>query len=354
MSVPKDQYKLRGLLKDLKDKDNKELRPKFKYKSKKKQKRDWFAYNEAQINEMNDFLILVRNIVNDARKILDYIDDRSRIAGQQPKSPFDLAKALLIQQYFQVSNRVVAGLARMFKEKLDMEHDLTYKDIERAYSNMDVQDIIEEIIKMSNEPIKDKETEFTIDGTGMETSRKQNYADDKEDDDKKAGYNMFIGMVGYQFKMFSAGCINGPGSESPFLVPLLEQTAEQFDRIDLVSADAMYYSHKNCNKIAKYGAKPRIFPRIDAVINAQGSFAKKKMLLELVNKPQKWLRDYHKRSISENVNSVFKCRFPRPFLKRREDRLFNECYDKMCTYNLRMLIYNHYTKNIDVKWLSTN
>lgn len=351
MPSHKVQYQLRQLLEDLKDEDTKDLRTnKFKYNPKKPKKRDWFAYNEAQINEMNDFLVLVRNMVDDARRELDYIGNRT-ISGQQPKSPFDLAKAVLIQQFYQVSNRVSAGLARMFKEKLGIEQDLTYKDIERAYSNQDVQDIIQEVLKLSNEPIKNKETRFSIDGTGMETSIKQNYANEKSDDKKKAAYRMLIGMVGVEYKMFSASAMNGPGSESPFLIPLLEETAELFERIDVVLADAMYFSHNNCTKIAGYGAVPRIYPRVDAVINAKGSRAKKKMLLGLVNDAQKWLEEYHNRSISETVNSVLKCRFPRPLLKKRIDRLDNEGIDKTCAYNLRMLVYNHYTKDIEVKWL---
>jgi transposase len=355
MLSSKKQQQLTRLLHDLKGKDLNDLRPKkFKYKSKQTKERDWFAYNEAQLNEMSDFITLVRNIVDDARREFDYIDDRPSLPGQQPKSPFDLAKAVLIQQFYQVSNRVAAGLARLFKEKLGLEEDLTYKDIERAYSNPDVQDILREVLRMSNEPIKGKEARFSIDGTGMETSIKQNYADDKGDEKKKAVYRMLISMVGVEYKMFSASAVNGPGDESPFLIPLLEETAGIFDRIDFVLADAMFYTLANCTRIAEIGAKPRIYPRIDAVINAKGSQAKRRMLLDLVENAQQWLEEYHDRSVSENVYSVLKCRFSRPFLKRRIDRLDNEGIDKVCTYNLRMLIYNHYTKGIEVKWLNTN
>jgi transposase len=350
MTSRKAQYSLAKLLHDLKDEPT-GLGKKFKYKPKNPKKRDWFAYNEAQVNEMNEFLVLVKNMVDDARRRLDYIDDRDSISGQQPKCPFDLAKAVLVQQFYQASNRVAAGLARMFKEKLNMKEDITYKDLERAYSNRDVQDILDEVLKMSNEPISGKETKFSIDGTGMPTSIKQNYESDKGEDKKRSAYRMLIGMVGIEHKMFSAVVVNGPGSESPFLVPLLGETAAQFERIDLVVGDAAFYSHENCNKIAECRAKPRIYPRIDAVINSDGSSAKKQMLLDLVNDAQSWLEEYHQRSISEDVHSVLKCRFPRPFMKRRMDRLDNEGMDKICAYNLRMLIYNHYIRDVKVKWL---
>jgi len=354
MASRKAQYRLTNLLHELRG-DSNTIGPKFKYKPKEQKQRDWFSYNEAQINETGDFLLLVRNMADDARKRLDYIDDRNPISGQQPKCPFDLAKAVLVQQYFQVSNRVAAGLVtKIFKEKLGIKDDIGYKDIERAYSNADVQDILNEVLRMSNEPIKDRETKFSIDGTGMPTTIKKNYANDRSDDAKKSAYRMLICMVGVEYKMFSAARVNGPGSESPFLIPLLEDTAQHFSRIDLVTGDAAYYTLNNCNAIAACGASPRIYPRIDALINADGSFAKKKMLLDLTRETQLWLEDYHNRSISEDANSILKCRFPRPFLKRREDRLDNEGFDKACTYNLRMLVYNHYTRDVEVSWLMSS
>jgi len=354
MTSRKAQYKLTNLLHELKG-DSDAIGPKFKYKPKQEKQRDWFSYTEAQVNEMGDFLLLVRNMVDDARRRLDYIDNRNRISGQQPKSPFDLTKAVLVQQYFQASNRVAAGLVtNVFKEKLGIEDDIGYKDVERAYSNADVQDILDEVLRMSNEPIKDKETMFSIDGTGMPTTIKKNYANDRGDDEKKKAYRMLIGMVGVEYKMFSAACVNGPGSESPFLIPLLRETAGMFSRIDLVTGDAAYYTLDNCDAIAACGAKPRIYPRIDASINADGSWDKKRMLMDMVTDAQLWLEEFHNRSISESVNSVLKCRFPRPFLKRREDRLDNEGLDKACTYNLRMLVYNHYTREIPVSWLMSS
>lgn len=351
MASRKVQHRLTSLLHELKG-DSKSLKPKFKYKPREQKQRDWFSYNEAQVNEMGDFLLLVRNMVDDARKRLDYIDNRNPISGQQPKCPFDLAKAVLVQQYFQASNRVAAGLVtNVFREKLSLEGSIGYKDIERAYSNADVQDILNEVLRMSNEPIKDKETKFSIDGTGMPTTIKENYANDRGDSGKKAAYRMLICMIGTEYKMFSAACVNGPGSESPFLIPLLRETADMFSRIDLVTADAAYYARDNCDEIAACGAKPRIYPRIDASIKAGGSLAKKQMLMDLVADLQAWLEDYHNRSTSEEGNSVLKCRFPRPFLKRRKDRLDSEGLDKVCTYNLRMLIYNHYTRDVQVSWL---
>lgn len=324
---------------------------KFKYKPKEPKDRDWFHYTEAQVNELNDFLNLVKNMVEASMKKLDYITDRNRISGQQPKSPFNLAKALLLQQYFGVSNRVAAGLVKVFKEKLDITEDLTYKDIERAYSNRDVEDILDQIVLMTNEPIRDKETKFSVDGTGMPTSIKQNYESDNAAK-KAAGYDMLIGMIGVEHKMFSAFGISGHGGECPWLVPLLEQTNQMFDRIDLVVGDSAYLSRDNCTFIESIGAKPRIFPKRNTVINASGSPAWKRMLFDFINDAQSWLTDYHNRSNSECSNSSLKFRSSRPLLKRRRDRRYGEIGARITAYNIRLLGYAYHIDDISVPWLT--
>lgn len=352
MSAYTPQYRLSKLVSDIRDKDAPTdlSGKKFKYKPKEPKPRDWFRYTEAQVNEMNDFLVLVKNMVDVTMEKLDYITE-SKVSGRQHKSPFNLAKAVLLQQYFEASNRVAASLVQVFKEKVGITEDLTYKDIERAYSHRDVQDILDRIILMTNEPIKDKETKFSIDGTGMPTSIKQNYESDNAAK-KASGYDMLIGMIGVEHKMFSAFGIGEHGGESPWLMPLLDQTSQVFGSINLVVGDAAYLSRDNCTFIESVDAKPRIFPKSNTVINAGGSPAWKRMLVDFINDAQSWLSDYHNRSSSESTNYSLKCRSPRPLLKRRDDRRYGEIGAKITAHNIRQLGYIHYTHNISVPWLT--
>lgn len=352
MGIYTPQYRLIKLVKDIRDKSAPSdlSGKKFRYRPKEPKPRDWFRYTEAQVNEMNDFLILIRNMVDAAMEKLKYITERE-ISGRRHKSPFDLAKAVLLQQYFEVSNRVAASLVQVFKEKVGITDNLTYKDIERAYSHEDVQDVLDTILLMTNEPIKDKETEFSIDGTGMPASMKQNYETDKGAK-QAAGYDMLIGMIGLEHKMFSAYGIGGHGEESPWLVPLLDQTSNMFNRIGMVAADAAYLSRRNCDFIEAVGAEPRILPKSNTSIKADGSPAWQRMLFGFINNTQAWLADYHKRSCSESVNNSLKTSKPRPLLKRRDDRRFGEIGARVTVYNIRVLGYIHYTKDVSVPWLT--
>ena len=105
---------------------------------------------------------------------------------------------------------------------------------------------------------------------------------------------------------------------------------------------------KNCNFIEnEIGAKPRIFPKKGVTLKARGSQAWKEMLLEFVNDTQSWLREYHKRLIIETINSTMKRTLPYAIKKKLVERKTTEMPAKIIVYNIRQLIYLHYTKGID-------
>lgn len=125
----RSQQKLDQLMKQLKE-------DKFKYTPKKDEEIDWSKYDKAQINEINDMLLMIKEAVDTASQRLNVESKMSNGPGRPPPNhPADLAKALLMQQYFGVSNRVTEGLVLLFKEKVGITDTFSYKTIERAYEN---------------------------------------------------------------------------------------------------------------------------------------------------------------------------------------------------------------------------
>lgn len=170
--VPKAQDKLTALIKDVRGR-------KYKYIPREDKPIDWFSYDLSQINEMNDYITLTREIIDEIHQEIGDID-QGRV-GKPPTSCFDRAKAIMVQQYFECSNRVAAGLTKLFKEKLRLTKELSYKEIETAYENPYVILVLKFLFEKTNEPVRGKETDFTGDGTGSPTSIKQNYGNDKGD-----------------------------------------------------------------------------------------------------------------------------------------------------------------------------
>jgi transposase len=81
-------------------------------------------------------------------------------------------------QYFSLSNRVTQGYMLLFKEKLRLTSTFSYKTIERAYSDIEVRQILEEVFELTNEPVADLEYEFGSDGSGFAALGKRNYEND--------------------------------------------------------------------------------------------------------------------------------------------------------------------------------
>lgn len=356
MLLSKHQKKFNQLMKDLKldDNDPVELRNRFKYIPKEDKPIDWSTYNQAQIMEINNTLVMIRNMAEEAYQRVRHIAEPRNKVGAPFKKPMeDRAKAIMLQVFFGVSDKVAEGLIVLFREKLDITEYITAKDIERAYENKYVVAIIQEVFDMTNEPVGDKETEFSIDGTGDSTSIKRNWENDKGDNKKVKMFERVIGVVGVNTLMFSAVEIadEPQDNESPYLKDLVIETAGKYERIDYVYADAMFIARHNCDIIESIGAKPRIYPKENLTLKSDGSFAWARMLMEFVRNPQKWLREYHMRSNSESANSVWKRLFKKPLNRLKSYNRKFECFVRATVYNIRRLSYLYYLWGLSVPWL---
>ncbi len=150
----------------------------FKYERREKKRINWHLYDQAQISEINEMLIFFANIVDEAvgeLNIKERHEKELRKPGKPSIFPGDLAKSILIQQYFHTPNRVSIGLVELFKEKMRIISSFSYKSIERAYENDFVQEILSWIFIATQKPFVEKETRFSTDGTGIAISMKYNY-----------------------------------------------------------------------------------------------------------------------------------------------------------------------------------
>jgi hypothetical protein len=192
---------------------------KFKYKAKPKKRIDWSGYDRAQINELNDMLLIIRSSVEEVKRRIEIKVERTR--GKPSYSPFDLAKAVLLQQYFQCSNRVTEGLERLFKEKLWIEQSFSYKTLERAYEDPVVVLILKELFELSQEPTKERS--LSVDGSGLAQSIKQNWERDKKEGATK-NYLKLIASFSSDAKLIcSFALAEGSANESPYFRPLVQE-----------------------------------------------------------------------------------------------------------------------------------
>jgi transposase len=125
-------------------------------------------------------LLLIRDIIEQAAYNLDLPKTLEyREPGRPKHNTVDAAKVVLMAQYFGLSNRVAQGYMLLFKEKLRLTSLFSYKTIERAYGDVEVRQMLEEVFELTNMPVRDLEHDFGSDGSGLVTSCKQNYENDR-------------------------------------------------------------------------------------------------------------------------------------------------------------------------------
>ncbi len=127
---------------------------------------------------------MIRDVVNTASERLQKTIV-ARGPGQSPVPIDDVIKVLLMQSYFGVSNRIAEGFLRLFKEKLGITSDFSYKTIERGYDSERNKTLLDEVFKITNEVGNSYETKFGIDGTGDPTTMKVNYESKRAQQCKK-------------------------------------------------------------------------------------------------------------------------------------------------------------------------
>jgi len=332
----------------------------FEYEERPRKSLDWSSYDEAQAYELADMLYLIRKLVDEAAARLPAEEvEKKKGRGRPPVySPADVAKALLMQSYFGVSNRVAAGLALVFKEKLRLSDTFSYKTIERAYDPGPVTRILQEVFRLTNEYGNAKEETFSFDGTGEPTSTKVNYESvrsseqQRRKDDDSAGswpsskheFQYTESSVGVHTKIFGgSSSTEGYSVGELLMLPgVLSQTRINCPGMKAALGDALYSTRNACLMVAASGARPYFFPKVNSIFMSHGVPSWKEMMYEFVDDPQRWLSIYHMRSISETANSMDKRRFPWKLRKRLAWRKDVESFLRRDVHNIRQYSYLSY------------
>jgi transposase len=332
------------------------------YEERPRKSLDWSSYDEAQAYELADMLYMITKLVDEAvgRMPAEELEKR-RGPGRPPvHSPADVAKVLLMQSYFGVSNRVAAGLALVFKEKLRLSDTFSYKTIERGYDPGPVTRILEEVFRLTNQYGNANETTFSTDGSGDPTSNKVNYESvrseqRKKDDSSAAGsfpsprsrrhdFQYTVSSVGVHTKIYaglSTADDHSIGELSSF-PSVVSQTRINCPSMETMLGDSLYASRQACAMVAAHGARPYFLPKTTSTLRSRGVPAWKEMTYEFVDDPQEYLRVYHMRSISETANSMDKARFPARIRKRLSWRKRTEEFLRKDVHNVRQYCYLRY------------
>ena len=290
------------------------LREKGFYQHKEIRQLSWPEYSLAQIEEAKEILRFIRMEVDACQ--LPLVNGK---VGKPLTNPKSLAKAILMSEFMQLTERQSQGWAELLGPFMMIKEFLDDRVIGEAYNNPEVLYVLEQVFQNT----KSSDGKLSGDGTGLEKSRKQNYASTKNI--KKCDY--LVNIVDSR-EIVQAFEINENECKSMHSLILGVEG-------DSLRLDAGFVDRKLTMKIDDKGMIPYIFPKKNLVLN--GGLAWKNMYLSLYNDVMKWLEEYHKRSHSESFYSSFKRR-NKIILKRRPTARLSQITARIIIHNARTCV----------------
>ena len=274
----------------------------------------WSEYNESQIREATEALDFIREQVD----VCKYINMKGKV-GRKLTDPKYLAKAILIAEAFEFRERESQGWIKLLGPYAGIHKEIDDRVLGNAYNSLEVLYILKQVF----ETTKTSDGKLAGDGTGLETSRKQNY-----ETNKKAGE--YMTSIVDSREVVQAFDVSGK-QECRAMHDLIEKVKGASLRLD-----AGFVDRKLVKRIGELGMKPFVFPKKSIKLN--GSTAWKQMYLELYYDVMAWLTEYYQRSHTESFHSSFK-RKSGPLLKRRSFCFLSQITAKIIIHNQRRLAY---------------
>jgi len=320
-----------------------------RYESRPKPRTNWTLYDAAATQELPDVLRLIEAFTQQAATIFPATPQRG--SGRRPIPRHLVARALLTQSFLELANRPAQGATQALKH-----HEATafsYKTIERGYSDPIVRQVLDEVFRLTNLPLRGLETTFSIDGSGMTTAAGDHYASARAKQktaDRRTGqtppatthrvYN--VAVIGTKHKVLASWITNAAPSHSELAAypAALRQAKTQQPGMTKLLGDALYGNRPQVKLASDLDITPHFLARRTTSLKRMGVDEYVTMLLEMARDPQAWFREYHMRSISETGFSILND--TQRIRKRLDGRKQTESYLKAIVYNLRRLAFLRY------------
>ncbi len=251
------------------------------YQDKEPREIDWIAYNQSQINDSKETLLFIKNSIDRC------IDPPTKV-GKPLTNPKVLAKAILVCELFGLVERKAQGFLELFGKVIGIREKLDDRTIGDAYEKREVAFILRQVFEMT----KDSDGKLSGDGTGLETSRRQNYGDDR------TSTKEFLTSIVDSREIIQAFDFSGK-DECKAMHSLVKEV-----KGDSLRLDAGFNDRELVRKIVKQGMLPYVYPRKNNKLN--GNEGWKEMYFEFMIDVIEWLQEYYQRVHTESFHSSFK------------------------------------------------
>lgn len=316
----------------------------YKKKYSKDDKRDWRTYEQRLAKRMKTAAKELEPIVEEAYSMIETTKGTDR--GRPPKIPVTKKVIiLLLKDIFQLSNRKMANLIMFFSLLTGI--DLSYKTVERAYSDPLVKMTIHNmyVILTKKKGIKNPDT--SGDGTGYgltitkhyrSKSREKGVKEGKEYKDEKSKKKRKAFVYAFALMDLATGMYIGYGvslkSEKEAFIRARDMSEDIGITLNSIRLDK-YYSYQSIVDEFDPNTKIYIIPKDNATI--RGSPEWKSILKRFIKDIMFYLQEYYKREHSESGFSVDKRMCGWKVWQKRADRIETSLLCKGVWHNLFLM-----------------
>ncbi len=315
---------------------------------KRKYTQDWASYNKAQTTEKSHFLAFLYELCS---KIEEPIQKRSRGGQRLP-----LADVLFTVTFKVYSNMSARRFQSDMRDALGKGYVSKMPSFNSIFDYLQMESLtpyLKYLIAESASPLKSIEENFALDSSGFSTTRFERWFDVKYggNEDWHQWIKMHLTCGTTTHIVTSVEISNAMAHDSPYLKPLIEQTAKAGFKMKEVSADKGYISADNLQTVVDHGAVPYI-PFKTNVTGKRGTELWKKLFHYYSFKREEFLVHYHKRSNVETTFSMIKSKFGERLRSKTETAQVNEALCKVLCHNLCVVIQSMYELGIAPEFTS--
>jgi len=251
------------------------------YKNKALKKINWNAYTLSQIKEAKEILLFIKREVDKCEMPLTKV-------GRPLTNPKDLAKAILICEALGFVERKAEGWIEIIGPFVGINNKIDDRVIGNAYNKTEVAFILKQIFERN----KDSNGCLMGDGSGLETSRKQNYGLNRKSTKE------FLTSIVDSREIVQAFDFSRK-DECKIMHSLIKEVEG-----DSLRLDAGFSDKELVRKIVAQNIVPYIYPKKNNRMNGGEGWTE--MYLEFFTDVIAWLTEYYQRVHCESFHSAFK------------------------------------------------
>lgn len=297
--------------------------------------REWSPYSKSQVHEKSLFQELLAQLCTG-------IDEPIQTNGR----PSLLLKNTIFACVFKVfstfsGRRFMTDLREAYTKNFvsELPH---YNAIFRYLQKESLTPYLKMMIEQSSLPLSALENNFAIDASGFATTGSFTWLYAKYTEprliEKQDWLKMHI-CVGTETNIITAARITERYEhDTNYFVPLLEETAENFEIME-ISADAAYLSKANLQAAVNIGSYPFISWKSNSrETDKLGNELWNKLFHYYAMNREKFLERYHKRSNVESTFHAIKALFGGTLRSKMRTAQINECLARILCHNLVCLV----------------